>query len=95
MSNWETQIKSHCAPHALSTFVYYGSTRAISASELKQFDVVITTYQVVSKEFSGTSRLQDGQSVTKKSKAGNALFGVNWKVCPELSRYCVFLFSSA
>ena len=79
MSNWEAQIKSHCAPHALSTFVYYGTARSISASELAQFDVVITTYQTVSGEFSNATRLQDGQSAPKKSKGGNTLFSINWK----------------
>lgn len=46
MSNWEKQIDDHCVQGVISSCVYYGSGRGMTAEELRQYDVVITTYQV-------------------------------------------------
>lgn len=81
MSNWEEQIKEHCAYDALKTYVYYGEGRGIAIERLRKYDVVITTYQVVAKEH---ANLDKGQQSSKKKRKGvsgpQGLFGVKWKV---------------
>lgn len=83
MSNWETQIKDHCHKDAISYYVYYGTSRSIDTDQLKKYDVVITTYQVVTKEHenamkSGGPVSTQGPSKKQKKKLG--LFEVLWKV---------------
>ena len=50
LSNWEKQIQDHVVDGSITYCVYYGAGRSMSASELKQYDVVITTYQTVVQE---------------------------------------------
>ncbi|KAJ7217931.1 SNF2 family N-terminal domain-containing protein [Mycena pura] len=76
LSNWEKQIQDHCAQRSLSYYVYYGPKRDIKAADLQQFDVVITTYQVVAGEHD--ERDPDGPS-KKKKKLQQSLFDVRWK----------------
>ena len=75
LSNWEKQIDDHCVSGVVSTCVYYGNTRNMSAAELQKHDIVITTYQTVTGEYEGGTT---GQS--KKRKAQRSLFEVSWKV---------------
>ncbi|KAF8919761.1 SNF2 family N-terminal domain-containing protein [Mucidula mucida] len=75
--NWEKQIQDHCSPGALKAHVYYGPGRSVSAEDLGQFDVVITTYQVCVTEHTDF-KPEDGPS-KKKRKGGKPLFGVQWK----------------
>ena len=79
ISNWEKQLEDHCAPGALKSCTYYGATRGMSAEELKKYDVVITTYQVISGEWADRA---GGQPARKKKKgvARGSLFDVKWKV---------------
>lgn len=77
LSNWEKQIQDHCAPGALTVCVYYGQNRSLSPQELAGYDIVITTYQTVASEHSGTAP-SDGPS-KKKRKTGKSLFEVQWK----------------
>ncbi|KAF8638068.1 hypothetical protein AX16_010700 [Volvariella volvacea WC 439] len=74
LSNWEKQIEDHCMPGSLTSYVYYGATRSLSAQELSAFDVVITTYQTVTGEHA-----DGGESSTKKRKLDRPLFSVKWK----------------
>ncbi|KAL1703202.1 SNF2 family N-terminal domain-containing protein [Schizophyllum commune] len=78
ISNWEKQLEDHCAPNALKSCTYYGATRGMAAEELKKYDVVITTYQVISGEWADRA---GGQPAKKKKKgvAGGSLFDVKWK----------------
>ncbi|KAL1673766.1 SNF2 family N-terminal domain-containing protein [Schizophyllum commune] len=78
ISNWEKQLEDHCAPGALKSCTYYGATRGMAAEELKKYDVVITTYQVISGEWADRA---GGQPAKKKKKgvAGGSLFDVRWK----------------
>ncbi|TDL17295.1 hypothetical protein BD410DRAFT_794458 [Rickenella mellea] len=81
LSNWESQIKDHCTRGALTYYIYYGNARSIAPDELKKFDVVITTYQVVTKEYSDalpTLTANSGPS-QKKRKVGKGLFNIPWK----------------
>ena len=76
LSNWEKQIQDHCMPDTLSYAVYYGTTRGMSADKLQNYDVVVTTYQTVVGEHSGSE-----ETASKKRKKGvGSLFGVQWKV---------------
>ncbi|KAF9024848.1 hypothetical protein BDZ89DRAFT_1068783 [Hymenopellis radicata] len=77
LSNWEKQIQDHCSPGALKAHVYYGPGRSVSAEDLGQFDMVITTYQVCVTEHTDF-KPEDGPS-KKKRKGGKPLFGVQWK----------------
>lgn len=84
LSNWEKQIQDHCAPGALTVCVYYGPNRSMSPQELAGYDVVLTTYQTVASEHSGTAP-SDGPG-KKKRKIGKSLFEVQWKVLYVLLR---------
>lgn len=75
LSNWEKQIAEHCVPGIVSSCVYYGSNRSMSARNLQKHDIVITTYQTV------TGEHEEGSvGKTKKKKSDCALFEVDWKV---------------
>ncbi|KAH6913909.1 SNF2 family N-terminal domain-containing protein [Coprinopsis sp. MPI-PUGE-AT-0042] len=50
LSNWEKQIQDHVVLGVLSTYLYYGNNRSISADDLKKYDIVITTYQTITGE---------------------------------------------
>ncbi|KAI0688029.1 SNF2 family N-terminal domain-containing protein [Cytidiella melzeri] len=78
LSNWEKQIQDHVKPGVLSYCVYYGPGRNMSASNLQKYDVVITTYQTVTKEHenSGGSAAVGSK---KRKTSDRALFEVNWK----------------
>ncbi|KAF9565547.1 hypothetical protein CPC08DRAFT_815314 [Agrocybe pediades] len=76
LSNWEKQIKDHCTPGTVSSCVYYGSTRSLSAEELQKYDIVITTYQTITGEHTDGSA---GGNSSKKKKTERTLFDVPWK----------------
>ncbi|KAL5485063.1 ARC19 [Sanghuangporus weigelae] len=78
ISNWEGQINEHCKESALSYHVYYGAGRSVNPSQLKKYDVVITTYQVVVSEHTGGAR-NGSSGPSKRQKTGSGLFGVSWK----------------
>ncbi|KAH8108075.1 SNF2 family N-terminal domain-containing protein [Cristinia sonorae] len=77
LSNWTKQIEDHVIPGKLSACVYYGSGRTMTVEELRQHDVVITTYQtIVSEHDNSTSTAGDGK---KKRKVMKALLEMPWK----------------
>jgi SWI/SNF-related matrix-associated actin-dependent regulator of chromatin subfamily A3 len=80
LSNWEKQLEDHGAPGALTSCVYYGNNRGLSASELQKYDIVITTYQTVAGEHHDDAAAAAGVS-KKKKKTERNLFDVMWKVC--------------
>ncbi|KAA1471714.1 hypothetical protein DENSPDRAFT_837772 [Dentipellis sp. KUC8613] len=81
LSNWEKQIDDHCMPGALSYCTYYGTGRSMSAKDLQKYDVVLTTYQTVTKEHENAAGLANGNGAPskKKKKVESSLFGVPWK----------------
>lgn len=81
LSNWEKQIEDHVKHGALTHCVYYGAGRNMSPEQLKKYDVVITTYQIVAKEHGESGASGPSQ---KKQKTERALFDVRWKVCTAL-----------
>ncbi|KAI9789179.1 MAG: hypothetical protein M1816_006313 [Peltula sp. TS41687] len=61
ISNWEDQIKTHIQPDTVSFYVYHGSNRCNDLAQLAKYDLVITTYSVVSSEFDKRSkRMKNG-----------------------------------
>ncbi len=68
MANWEEQIKTHIEPGTLNYHVYHGSNRCTDVDELAKYDLIITTYSIVSSEF------------LKQQKNGgkNPLLQTNW-----------------
>ncbi|CCM03320.1 uncharacterized protein FIBRA_05448 [Fibroporia radiculosa] len=82
LSNWEKQIADHVQEGALTSCVYYGATRSMSPEELKKYDVIITTYQTVTKEHGDsfvTKTEVEGPSQKRSKKSENGLFDVAWK----------------
>ncbi|XP_034051464.1 helicase-like transcription factor isoform X2 [Thalassophryne amazonica] len=58
LSNWLDQFEQHVHPNVkLNVYLYYGSERNRSQKFLSSQDVVITTYNVVSADFSNKSPL--------------------------------------
>ncbi|TKA70245.1 hypothetical protein B0A49_05315 [Cryomyces minteri] len=71
IKQWEAEIKSKVTkPHSLRVLVHHGPSRTKSFNELKKYDVVITTYQILASEHAGTSDAPDGIKV--------GCFGVHW-----------------
>ncbi|PNS14965.1 hypothetical protein CAC42_2194 [Sphaceloma murrayae] len=71
IKQWESEIKTRVSPsHALRVLVHHGSNRTKSHLELKKYDVVITTYQIIASEHAGSSDHDEGVKV--------GCFGVHW-----------------
>ncbi|KAE9600570.1 putative DNA helicase chromatin remodeling SNF2 family [Lupinus albus] len=67
LGQWKTEIETHVQPGCLSIYVHYGQSRPKDAKSLTQSDVVITTYGVLSSEFSSESAEDNG-----------GLFSIRW-----------------
>ncbi|KAF2468517.1 uncharacterized protein BDR25DRAFT_344243 [Lindgomyces ingoldianus] len=71
IKQWEGEINSKItSSHSLKVLVHHGSNRTKSFDKLKGYDVVITTYQVLSSEHASCG---DGPDGLKKG-----CFGVHW-----------------
>ncbi|KIJ49379.1 hypothetical protein M422DRAFT_65895 [Sphaerobolus stellatus SS14] len=83
LSNWRTQIEEHLTPDTLSFHVYYEAGRNISPEKLANYDVVITTYQVVVSDLAVkegvTTKVDSDGKTKKKQKAAGGLFDIKWK----------------
>jgi SNF2 family DNA or RNA helicase len=68
---WELEIKDKIqASHALKVCVHHGPQRTKRFQDLKKYDVVITTYQILVSEFGSSSKEETG------IKTG--CFGLHW-----------------
>ncbi|KAG8950608.1 hypothetical protein FRC00_007611 [Tulasnella sp. 408] len=76
LSNWTTQIDDHVTEGTLRTYVYHGDGRDAAASAMARYDVVITTYEMVSRDWKGG---KPTAPTKKKAKTDGGLFGVKWK----------------
>ncbi|KAL8693737.1 MAG: hypothetical protein Q9218_001482 [Villophora microphyllina] len=56
VANWEDQIKAHIKSGKLSYYIYHGSNRIQDIDELSHFDLIITTYQIISSDFCGRGK---------------------------------------
>lgn len=72
IKQWESEIKTKVTrSHALKVLVHHGPSRTKSAAELKRYDVVITTYQILASEHAGSN-------MEKPDGARVGCFGVHW-----------------
>ncbi|KAK6433573.1 hypothetical protein LTR95_010249 [Oleoguttula sp. CCFEE 5521] len=72
IKQWEGEIKSKVTrSHAMKVLIHHGPSRTKSAAELKKYDVVITTYQILASEHAGSSLDRPGGP-----RIG--CFGVHW-----------------
>ncbi|KAH6713796.1 SNF2 family N-terminal domain-containing protein [Leptodontidium sp. MPI-SDFR-AT-0119] len=68
---WEAEIKDKVlSSHMLRVCVHHGPQRTKRFADLKKFDVVVTTYQILVSEFGGSSEHADGIKV--------GCFGLHW-----------------
>ncbi|CAL4887581.1 unnamed protein product [Urochloa decumbens] len=67
ISQWKAEIEAHTKPGAVNIYVHYGQNRPKEASFIGQSDIVLTTYGVVSSEFSIDGSTENG-----------ALYSVHW-----------------
>ncbi|KAL8985037.1 MAG: hypothetical protein Q9177_004540 [Variospora cf. flavescens] len=69
VANWEEQIKTHIKGEALTYYIYHGSNRKKDINMLSRFDLIITTYQIISSEYAGRGN---------KKGDGSPLFQTNF-----------------
>ena len=53
VANWEEQIKMHVKPNTIKYYIYHGHNRSRNLQHLRSYDIVLTTYNVVSTEYEG------------------------------------------
>ena len=75
MSNWSTQASAHIKKkHALSILTYHGQEcKGMSTKDLRNYDVVITTYQTMAREL-----FPKGEKPQKVPTA-HGLFSLRWR----------------
>lgn len=59
VANWEEQIATHIKNGTLTYYIYHGANRISDLNELAKYDIVITTYSIVSSEFTGRGKRKD------------------------------------
>ncbi|KAK4053900.1 hypothetical protein OIO90_003737 [Microbotryomycetes sp. JL221] len=81
LSNWDTQLKAHVGSKRMQWHIYHGEGRSLTKKQLRDFDVVITTYQAVASELAPSrgSRAQSGESDPKKVKRDDTLHHISWR----------------
>ena len=71
IKQWEAEIKNRVsASHALRVCVHHGPQRTKRFEDLRKYDVVITTYQILVSEHGNSSPRADGPQV--------GCFGLHW-----------------
>lgn len=73
LSNWETQLEEHVKPGQLRSVTFYGEGRNTKQADLENTDLVFTTYDVLSAEFTASKGKRKG-----KGKLGK-LLETDWK----------------
>ncbi|KAL9910816.1 transcription termination factor lodestar isoform 1-T3 [Glossina fuscipes fuscipes] len=63
LRQWEFEIETKVSRHKLTTCVHHGQKRDNKPKHLRTYDIIITTYTIVSREH----------------KVAGALFGIKWK----------------
>jgi len=80
MSNWSGQMALHIREdRALSVYTYHGAGRVkMSAEQLGQYDVVITTYQTLASDFMPKGKGATNKAPEKKLRA-TGLYSMDWR----------------
>lgn len=53
LSNWVTQLEEHTEPGSLGVYLYHGADRIRDPKLLSEFDIVLTTYNILANEGAG------------------------------------------
>ena len=61
MLQWQKEVERRCAPGLVRMCLYHGANRERNAKKLSQYDMVFTTYNIVSKELSFLSTKDKGE----------------------------------
>lgn len=56
VANWEEQIAAHVKPGSLKYYIFHGGNRCQDINELAKYDIIITTYNIVSSEINGRGK---------------------------------------
>src|SRR5271170_4400880 len=67
LSNWTSQIEQHLAPSTLSVLVFHGANKKDANLELSKYDVVITSYGALVRDY----KTEGLEKSTKKSLKSN------------------------
>lgn len=59
VANWEEQISTHVKKDSLKYYVFHGGNRIQDVHELANYDLIITTYSIVSSEVYGRGKKKD------------------------------------
>lgn len=59
VANWEEQISAHVKKGSLKYYVFHGGNRIQDVDELAEYDLIITTYSIVSSEIYGRGKKKD------------------------------------
>lgn len=59
VANWEEQISAHVKKDSLRYYVFHGGNRIQDVDGLAEYDLIITTYSIVSSELYGRGRKKD------------------------------------
>ncbi|KAI9872700.1 MAG: hypothetical protein M1830_001278 [Pleopsidium flavum] len=71
IKQWEAEIKNRVSDsHKLRVYIHHGPQRTKRFQDLKKYDVVITTYQILVSEHGSSSEHEDGLKV--------GCFGLHW-----------------
>ncbi|XP_053597878.1 transcription termination factor 2 isoform X3 [Microplitis demolitor] len=60
LQQWKNEIQHHCHENVLLTKIYHGTQRTNDRRLLSRYDVIITTYNLVAREFTQKSPFQPG-----------------------------------
>uniref|UniRef100_H2YHJ6 Helicase ATP-binding domain-containing protein n=1 Tax=Ciona savignyi TaxID=51511 RepID=H2YHJ6_CIOSA len=78
--HWRNEIKNRCDKGLLSIHLYHGKDRERDAEKLAEFDVVITTYDIVRRTHPKAEKDKDGSINDKGSNSlEHALFLIKWR----------------
>ncbi|KAL1629932.1 hypothetical protein SLS54_000790 [Diplodia seriata] len=71
IKQWESEVKTKVlSSHKLKVLVHHGPSRTKRADELKKYDIVVTTYQILASEHAASSDGPDGPKI--------GCYGVHW-----------------
>ncbi|KAI9104077.1 SNF2 family N-terminal domain-containing protein, partial [Phlyctochytrium arcticum] len=77
VANWEEQFASHVLEGSLKLYVYHGINRIQDPEKLASYDVVLTTYNVLSLEYGRLQKAQQ-QPPEQRRPCTSALQSVYW-----------------
>lgn len=85
--NWQEQLERHVSPGHLTVYVYHGSERCHDVDYLQQFDIVISTYNIIGMEKKTEDARKEGTPVKvgsqcskrKVTNDSSPLMSIEWR----------------